>query len=175
MGVVTGADRHGVVHAGTRRRDDGAIVASGGRVLSATATGDTLAAARHAAYAVLAGVGLTGAHHRTDIAARAVAGEVGLIGVRPLRPVTFPPRRRGRDRGRQGSYAGAMAVERRWDGDFALRGTQPYDEELPHPRDLDPPWVRRLARPAAAVATLAAGCWPSCSGSRHRRRGLRRR
>ena len=38
--VVTGSEQPGVVHAGTRRRDDGAIVASGGRVLSATAVGD---------------------------------------------------------------------------------------------------------------------------------------
>ena len=37
--VVTGADRDGILHAGTRRRDDGAVVSAGGRVLCATAVG----------------------------------------------------------------------------------------------------------------------------------------
>ena len=48
--VITGAEQPGVIHAGTRRRDDGAVVSSGGRVLSATAVGDTLAEARERAY-----------------------------------------------------------------------------------------------------------------------------
>ncbi len=67
-GVLAGADAPGILHAGTRRRDDGAVVASGGRVLCATATGATLAEARGAAYAILAGVRLPGGHARTDIA-----------------------------------------------------------------------------------------------------------
>ena len=40
--VISGSDQPGVVHAGTRRRDDGAVVSAGGRVLSPTATGATL-------------------------------------------------------------------------------------------------------------------------------------
>ena len=40
-----------VTHAGTARRDDGAIVTAGGRVLNVTALGDEPAAAREAAYA----------------------------------------------------------------------------------------------------------------------------
>jgi phosphoribosylamine---glycine ligase len=75
--VITGAELPGVLHAGTRRRDDGAIVASGGRVLSAVGTGPTLAAARAAAYDLVARVDLPGGQHRTDIAARALAGQRG--------------------------------------------------------------------------------------------------
>ncbi|WP_375478127.1 phosphoribosylamine--glycine ligase [uncultured Jatrophihabitans sp.] len=66
--VLTGAEAAGVIHAGTRRRDDGAIVSAGGRVVSATATGADLAAARERAYELIAGIGLAGAQHRTDIA-----------------------------------------------------------------------------------------------------------
>jgi phosphoribosylamine---glycine ligase len=74
--VITGADREGVLHAGTRRRDDGAVVSAGGRVLSIVGTGPDLAAARAEAYRRVDGVHLAGSHHRTDIAARAAAGEV---------------------------------------------------------------------------------------------------
>ena len=35
--VITGADQPGVIHAGTRRREDGAVVSTGGRVVSVTA------------------------------------------------------------------------------------------------------------------------------------------
>ncbi|HXV92834.1 MAG TPA: phosphoribosylamine--glycine ligase [Pseudonocardia sp.] len=74
--VITGADGEGVLHAGTRRRDDGAVVSAGGRVLSIVGTGPDLAAARDDAYRRLASVHLAGAHHRGDIALRAVHGEV---------------------------------------------------------------------------------------------------
>ena len=53
--VITGADGDGVLHAGTRRRDDGAVVSAGGRVLSVVGTGDDLAAARADAYRRLDG------------------------------------------------------------------------------------------------------------------------
>jgi phosphoribosylamine---glycine ligase len=76
--VITGSDGDGVLHAGTRRRDDGAVVSSGGRVLSVVGTGDDLEAARADAYRRLAGVHLAGSHHRTDIALRAVRGEVAV-------------------------------------------------------------------------------------------------
>ena len=74
--VITGAEQDGVIHAGTRRRDDGAIVSSGGRVLSVTATGATLAAAREAAYALAATVDLPHGQWRTDIARSAADGAV---------------------------------------------------------------------------------------------------
>ncbi|HEX8519410.1 MAG TPA: phosphoribosylamine--glycine ligase [Pseudonocardia sp.] len=76
--VVTGADADGVLHAGTRRRDDGAVVSAGGRVLSVVGTGPDLAAARDDAYRRLAGVRLAGAHHRGDIALRAARAEVAV-------------------------------------------------------------------------------------------------
>ena len=76
--VITGSEQPGVIHAGTRRRDDGAIVSAGGRVLSVTQTGDTLADARARAYALLATITLDGAQYRSDIAARAAEGAIVL-------------------------------------------------------------------------------------------------
>ena len=74
--VITGAEAEGVLHAGTRRREDGAIVSAGGRVLSVVGTGPDLAAARDQAYQRLTGVHLAGSHHRTDIALIAAQGGV---------------------------------------------------------------------------------------------------
>lgn len=62
-----------VLHAGTRR-EGGAIVSAGGRVLSVTASGTDLARARERAYAAVDRIRLDGSHHRTDIAAKAAAG-----------------------------------------------------------------------------------------------------
>jgi phosphoribosylamine--glycine ligase len=47
-------------------------------VLSCTGFGGTLAAARDAAYALVSQVQLRGSQHRTDIAARAIAGDIAL-------------------------------------------------------------------------------------------------
>jgi phosphoribosylamine---glycine ligase len=80
--VVTGAEGEGVLHAGTRRRDDGAVVSAGGRVLSVVGTGPDLAAARDDAYRRLAGIKLPGSHHRDDIALRAVEDHVAVPGRR---------------------------------------------------------------------------------------------
>jgi phosphoribosylamine--glycine ligase len=77
-GVLTGADLPGVIHAGTRRRDDGAVVSAGGRVLSCTATGPSLQDARDAAYRLVAAVHLDGGQWRTDIARRAVEGTITI-------------------------------------------------------------------------------------------------
>jgi len=70
-----------VLHAATRLDADGRVVSSGGRVLSVTATGGDLGAAREAAYAGVASIRLRGSHHRADIAARAASGEVDVPGV----------------------------------------------------------------------------------------------
>jgi phosphoribosylamine--glycine ligase len=78
--VITGTDAPGVLHAGTRRRDDGAVVSAGGRVLSVVGTGATLAEARADAYARLNAVHLPGAHARTDIALAAVEGRIAVPG-----------------------------------------------------------------------------------------------
>ncbi|BCB86104.1 phosphoribosylamine--glycine ligase [Phytohabitans suffuscus] len=75
--VITGAERAGIIHAGTARRSgDGALVSAGGRVLCGTATGPDLASARRAAYALVDGVTMPGAHRRSDIALAAVEGRV---------------------------------------------------------------------------------------------------
>ena len=75
--VVVGALPEGVsvLHAGTRL-DDGRVLASGGRVLSVTSTGPSLEDARAKAYAGLEAVSLRGGFWRSDIAARAVRGEI---------------------------------------------------------------------------------------------------
>ncbi|MFY1597494.1 phosphoribosylamine--glycine ligase [Micromonospora sp. WMMD737] len=78
--VITGGEGSGIIHAGTRRGADGALLSSGGRVLCATATGADLPAARDAAYALVAGVELAGSHHRTDIASAAVEGRITIPG-----------------------------------------------------------------------------------------------
>ncbi|AEV81126.1 phosphoribosylamine--glycine ligase [Actinoplanes sp. SE50] len=76
--VITGAEVPGVIHAGTARNADGDLVSAGGRVLSVTATGVDLAAAREAAYALVDGVALDGAQFRTDIALRALNGQIKI-------------------------------------------------------------------------------------------------
>ncbi|UJP40080.1 phosphoribosylamine--glycine ligase [Cellulomonas palmilytica] len=62
-----------VLHAGTAYDAEGRVVSAGGRVLSVTATGADLAEARERAYVGVASIGLEGAHHRSDIAAKASA------------------------------------------------------------------------------------------------------
>jgi phosphoribosylamine---glycine ligase len=56
-----------VFHAGSRRRQDGAYVTAGGRVLSVVATGPTLAEARAKAYANIERISFEGMHYRRDI------------------------------------------------------------------------------------------------------------
>ncbi|WP_041323824.1 phosphoribosylamine--glycine ligase [Saccharomonospora viridis] len=82
--VITGSEGEGVLHAGTRRREDGAVVSSGGRVLSVVGVGADLAAAREQAYERVGRINLPGSHHRSDIAARAVRGELSVP--EPARP-----------------------------------------------------------------------------------------
>ncbi len=77
-GVITGADADGVLHAGTAQRDDGAVISSGGRVLSVVGTGPDLDAARAAAYRLISSIGLVGSHFRTDIALAAAQGRIAL-------------------------------------------------------------------------------------------------
>ncbi|MFQ1002028.1 phosphoribosylamine--glycine ligase [Modestobacter sp. SSW1-42] len=77
---VTGADGAGVLHAGTAVGADGLVHSAGGRVLSVTAVGEDLAAARQAVYERLASVRLAGAHWRTDIALAAVEGRIEVAG-----------------------------------------------------------------------------------------------
>jgi phosphoribosylamine--glycine ligase len=76
--VIHGAEADGVLHAGTARRDDGAIVSSGGRVLSVVGTGADLVAAREAAYTLIKSIRLPGSHFRSDIGLAAAEGRVKL-------------------------------------------------------------------------------------------------
>ncbi|WP_197378754.1 phosphoribosylamine--glycine ligase [Mycolicibacterium mengxianglii] len=76
--VITGAEAPGVLHAGTARREDGAVVSAGGRVLSVVGTGPDLTAARSAAYAIADSIRLPGSHFRTDIGLAAAEGRITL-------------------------------------------------------------------------------------------------
>jgi phosphoribosylamine--glycine ligase len=76
--VIVGSEAEGVLHAGTARRDDGAIVSSGGRVLSVVGTGADLAAARTRAYEILGSIRLPGSHFRTDIGLEAAEGKISV-------------------------------------------------------------------------------------------------
>jgi phosphoribosylamine--glycine ligase len=76
--VIVGSEADGVLHAGTARRDDGAVVSSGGRVLSVVGTGADLSAARANAYEILSSIRLPGSHFRSDIALAAAEGKVSV-------------------------------------------------------------------------------------------------
>lgn len=80
-GTLTGlreAEENGasVLHAGTALNDAGDVVSAGGRVLSVVALGESLEAARDAAYEGIAKISLDGGHYRTDIAQKAINGEI---------------------------------------------------------------------------------------------------
>jgi phosphoribosylamine--glycine ligase len=77
---IIGADADGVLHAGTAFGPDGSTVSAGGRVLSVTAVGADLREARERAYGLLGDISMRGGHHRSDIAAAAVAGSITLPG-----------------------------------------------------------------------------------------------
>jgi phosphoribosylamine--glycine ligase len=74
--VIVGSEADGILHAGTARRDDGAIVSSGGRVLSAVGTGADLSEARNAVYAMLKSIRLPGGHFRSDIGLAAAEDKI---------------------------------------------------------------------------------------------------
>lgn len=58
-----------IAHAATAKRN-GALVATGGRVLSVVALADTFSEARTRAYEAVGKISLSGSHHRSDIASR---------------------------------------------------------------------------------------------------------
>ena len=61
-----------IFHAGTAAAPDGRVTTNGGRVLTVTATGADLAAARDRAYEAAAKISWPGLHYRRDIAAQAL-------------------------------------------------------------------------------------------------------
>lgn len=65
-----------VLHAGTDREADGALVSAGGRVLSVVALGASLSQARERVYDAVGRIELDGSHHRTDIALAAERDEL---------------------------------------------------------------------------------------------------
>jgi len=61
-----------VFHAGTKRREDGSLVANGGRVLAVTGMGGKISEAKARAYAAVAAIDWPGGFYRSDIGFRAV-------------------------------------------------------------------------------------------------------
>jgi phosphoribosylamine--glycine ligase len=66
-----------VFHAGTTLSDDDRVLTNGGRVLCATALGNTVAEAQKRAYALMADIHWNGSFSRSDIGYRAIAREQG--------------------------------------------------------------------------------------------------
>ncbi len=64
-----------VFHAGTSNNDAGEVVTNGGRVLCATALGETVSEAQQRAYQLAKQVSWNGMFHRNDIGYRAIARE----------------------------------------------------------------------------------------------------
>ncbi len=79
-GVEAAAEEDGVIifHAGTRRAEDGRLLAAGGRVLNVTARGPTVAEAQRRAYAAVERIHWPEGFYRRDIGWRAVAREHSL-------------------------------------------------------------------------------------------------
>ena len=65
-----------VLHAGTALDGDGKVVSAGGRVLAVVGLGSDLEAARDLAYAGVEKIRLDGSQHRSDIALKALHGDV---------------------------------------------------------------------------------------------------
>lgn len=92
-GIEDAGTVHGVhvLQAGTRVEvptdddDEGRLVSAGGRVLSVVALGDDLTQARDRAYEAVSRISLRGSHHRSDVAARAAAGQVEVPSLTQLR------------------------------------------------------------------------------------------
>src|SRR5699024_2730731 len=69
-----------ILHAGTTAGSSGEFTASGGRLLTVVATGDDLAIARDSAYAAVEHISVPNGHYRTDIAAKAISGDITIPG-----------------------------------------------------------------------------------------------
>jgi phosphoribosylamine---glycine ligase len=71
-GIPAGTEDMQIFHAATTRRADGALVTSGGRVLTVSALGDPLRVAQQRAYAALEPIRFDGMQFRRDIGHRAL-------------------------------------------------------------------------------------------------------
>ncbi|MDS2172865.1 phosphoribosylamine--glycine ligase [Nesterenkonia sp. CL21] len=76
LDAAEGLDGVAVLHAGTGRDEDGNLLTAGGRVLAVVGTGSTLAEAVGRSYEGVSRISWRGAQHRTDIAAKALAGDI---------------------------------------------------------------------------------------------------
>lgn len=81
-GVAEAARLEGVsvLHAGTTSGETGEFTASGGRLLTVVATGEDLATARDKAYEAVEHISVPNGHYRTDIADKAINGQISLPG-----------------------------------------------------------------------------------------------
>jgi len=75
--AVTDPENVFVFHAGTSTNDDGAVIATGGRVLNVCGMGETVAQARARAYETIDRVDWPNGFYRRDIAWRALERETG--------------------------------------------------------------------------------------------------
>lgn len=77
ISLPSGAEVEGekIFHAGTSNNEAGEVVTSGGRVLCATALGNTVSEAQQRAYELAKQVSWNGMFHRNDIGYRAIARE----------------------------------------------------------------------------------------------------
>ena len=73
-GIPDQTEETKVFHAGTAEKE-GQVVTAGGRVLCATALGDTVTEAQQRAYALVKQISWDGMYHRNDIGYRAIARE----------------------------------------------------------------------------------------------------
>ncbi|GAA4827008.1 hypothetical protein GCM10023354_00560 [Garicola koreensis] len=84
--VISGADQAeqlddvAVLHAGTATNDAGQLITAGGRVLAVVGSGPSLQQAVDRAYAGVGQISWAGEQHRTDIAAKALAGTIEVGG-----------------------------------------------------------------------------------------------
>lgn len=74
------ADDISILHAGTTTGNTGEFTASGGRLLTVVATGDTLETARDTAYDAVEQITVPNGQYRTDIAAKAINGQITIPG-----------------------------------------------------------------------------------------------
>lgn len=69
-----------ILHAGTTSGITGEFTASGGRLFTVVATGEDLEIARDTAYDAVAHISVPNGHYRTDIAAKAINGQITIPG-----------------------------------------------------------------------------------------------
>jgi phosphoribosylamine--glycine ligase len=76
IGELPSIERVSIFHAGTSRNEN-ALVATGGRVLTVTGIGSDLTEARDRAYRAISHISLDGSFYRSDIALNASVAEKG--------------------------------------------------------------------------------------------------